>query len=133
MKKISLISIINLLCLFVIAIPGLAQDLVIIAPDRTFLGLVAKNRNRCSSYDSDCVWNTLSLYGAEYSSRSVFNNYSQYGSEAGRYSICNANISYNQTPALYIVDGNQVAFFDVIGPDSETQVGYDLYISACFR
>jgi hypothetical protein len=113
--------------------PGLAQDLVIIAPNRTFLGLVARNRSLCSSYDSDCIWNTLSPYGTEYSSRSVFSNYSQYGSEIGRYSICNADISYNETPALYIVNDNQVTFFDVIGPDSETQIGYDIYVSACFR
>lgn len=133
MKKLSLIATANLIGFFAITMPSLAQSLVIIAPDGTFLGLVFENRNLCSDYDSDCVWNTYSSYGSEYSSTSIFNNYSQYGSEYGRNSVCNSRISYDETPSLYVVNGNQVTFFDVIGPHSETQIGHDLYFSACSR
>ena len=42
-------------------------------------------------------------------------------------------ISYEETPSLFLVDGNYVAFYDVIGPDSETQIGYNIYVSACLR
>ena len=111
----------------------LAEDLVISAPDGQFLGRVGTNGNLCSEYDSDCIWNHHSTYGSEYSSISIFNNYSQYGSGMGRYSVCNEMISYEETPSLFLVDGNYVAFYDVIGPDSETQIGYNIYVSACLR
>lgn len=113
----------------------LAQSLVIIAPDGEFLGLVGSNGNLCGKYNVDCVWNNNSLYGSDHSVTSIFSNYSLYGSEYGIHSVCNNNISYEQTASLYLVDDRSrtVQFFDVIGADSNTEIGYRLYVLACAR
>lgn len=116
---------------FIMIIPSVAESLVILSPDGLFLGVVGDSGNLCSRYDSDCVWNRYSEYGSQYSGTSIFSDYSQYGSEIGRYSVCNHRISYEETPSLFLVDGDYIAFFDYIGPDSNTLVGRDLYILAC--
>lgn len=116
------------------AAPSFAEEVVAIAsPAGDFLGVVLIDGSRCSRYDSNCVWNPYSNYGSDYSEQSVFNDYGQYGSEYGAHSICNQSISYEETASLYLIADGSVSFFDVIGPDSETRIGYDLYIIACSR
>jgi hypothetical protein len=133
MKNLISFSMKALTAWIVMAAPSLAESLVIFSPDDTFLGVVGHNGELCSEHELDCIWNRYSRYGSEYSGTSIFNNYGQYGSEMGRHSVCNHQIAYEETPSLLSVDGNYVAFYDVIGPDSVTQVGQTLYLLACLR
>jgi hypothetical protein len=116
------------------AAPSLAEEVVIIgSPAEDFLGVVLIDGERCSRYDSNCIWNPYSDYGSDYSEQSIFNDYSQYGSEYGVNSICNLNIDYEETVSLYLIKDGSLFFFDIIGPDSETIIGRDLYMIACAR
>jgi hypothetical protein len=90
------------------ATPALAQiSLFIGGPQGEFLGRVAADGQNCSRYDSNCIWNPYSDHGSQYGTFSIFNNYGDYGSEYGAFSVCNMNISYEESPALYLTDGNK--------------------------
>ena len=120
-------------CFSVVSTAAMAQELYIYS-DATdqFLGTVQINGEDCNDYDMNCVWNDFSQYGSEVGVYSIWNDFSQYGSEVGAYSVCNMNISYEDTPALYLVyeDGSD-DFYDYIGPDVQTDWGRWLYNNAC--
>ena len=119
------------LALVLLGQPALAQIILILAPDGNFLGGVAIDGQLCSRFDSDCIWNEYSSYGSAYGSQSIFNDYGEYGSPYGSSSVCNLNISYDESPFLAEVENNQARFYDVIGPDSKTVIGANLYLIAC--
>ena len=114
-----------------LAQPAMAQVIVILGPESEFLGGVAVNGQLCNSYDSDCIWNTYGPYGSSYGQFSIFNDYGSYGSSYGQTSVCNLNISYDNTPYLAEISNGQLYFYDLIGPDSETLLGSNLYRLAC--
>jgi hypothetical protein len=114
-----------------LAQPAMAQVIVILGPESEFLGGVAVNGQLCNSYDSDCIWNTYGPYGSSYGQFSIFNDYGSYGSSYGQTSVCNLNISYDNTPYLAKISNGQLYFYDLIGPDSETLLGSNLYRLAC--
>lgn len=119
------------LALVLMGQPALAQVILILAPSGDFLGGVAIDGQLCNQFDHNCIWNEYSSYGSSYSSQSIFNDYGEYGSPYGSSSICNLNISYDESPFLVKVENSQAQFYDVIGPDSETVIGADLYSLAC--
>lgn len=110
---------------------ALAQAIAILGPRGEFLGGVAINGQLCGRFDPDCVWNQYSSYGSSYGSQSIFNQFGTYGSPYGSNSVCNLNISYAETPFLVQLEDQVLSFYDVIGPDSETVLGANLYTIAC--
>lgn len=114
-----------------LAQPAMAQVVIILGPEREFLGGVAVDGQFCDEYDPDCIWNPYSQYGSSYGQFSIFNDYGSYGSSYGQTSICNLNISYDETPYLVEISNGQLYFYDLIGPDSETLLGSNLYRLAC--
>ena len=119
------------LALVLIGQPALAQVILILAPNGDFLGGVAIDGQLCGGFDPDCIWNEYSSYGSDYSSQSIFNDYGEYGSPYGSSSICNLNVSYDESPFLVEIENSQAQFYDVIGPDSKTVLGANLYTLAC--
>jgi hypothetical protein len=124
-------SLLTLAWVLLIGQPALAQVILILAPNGDFLGGVALDGRLCSSHDPNCIWNPYSNYGSQYSSQSIFNNYGEYGSPYSSTSICNLNISYEEIPFLVEIKNRQTRFYDVIGPDSETLLGANIYTLAC--
>lgn len=119
------------LALILMGQPAIAQVILILAPNGDFLGGVAIDGQLCNKFDPDCIWNEYSSYGSSYGSQSIFNNYGNYGSPYGSNSICNLSISYSESPFLVEIENKIVSFYDVIGPDSETVLGTNLYSLAC--
>ena len=110
-----------------------AEDLVIVAPDGEYLGRVGTDGYLCGEYESDCVWNKFSLYGSEFSATSIFSDFSFYGSSVGPYSVCNRLLQYSDIPVLVLATRRSMDFYDIIGPDAETEIGQLLYFLACIR
>jgi hypothetical protein len=126
-----MVKVLLALVLVLMGQPALAQMIVILGPESEFLGGVAIDGQLCGEFDSDCIWNPYSAYGSSYGSQSIFNNYGNYGSPYGSNSVCNLNISYSESPFLVEIENRVVSFYDVIGPDSETVLGANLYSIAC--